>query len=146
MLSSLSGQTLFRFCWLMSQKLKNTRRQTGQRILVYSLLPTMLGVMLLLLHCPQSGVLQPLNIIRALIWDFSPRDGWRMAVLGCNLCPILYMHDQKPLLGQEGCLGVRAEVEHEYVEHFTSFRVEIKCLQGQQSTFPLPYLEHECES
>ena len=41
---------------------------------------------------------------------------------------------------------MRAEVEHECVEHFASFRAEIKCLQGQQSTFPLPYLERECES
>lgn len=41
---------------------------------------------------------------------------------------------------------MRGEVEHEYVEHFASFKAEIKCLQGQQSTFPLPYLECECES
>lgn len=41
---------------------------------------------------------------------------------------------------------MRGEVEHEYVEHFASFRAEIKCLQGQWSTIPLLYLEHECES
>ena len=56
------------------------------------------------------------------------------------------MYNQKFLLGREECLGVRGEVEHEYVEHFASFRAEIKCLQGQWSTIPLSNLEHECES
>lgn len=59
----------------MRQTLKNTRRQTGQRSLVlYSLLPTMLGVTVLPLHCLKAGFLT-LQTYGPLIWDFSPWDG-----------------------------------------------------------------------
>lgn len=124
----------------LNQKLRNTRRETVQKILVSLFFTTYKawwsGIAFL---PPKSKILQPsAQNCGPLTWDCSLQGvggGVRWQCLGWSICPYFHMHNQKPLLGREGCAGQRGGTEHKYFEHFISLRVEIKSEQGTQSGF-----------